>query len=1290
MPTGFEVVDSDLRSLDAEDSVLFFRELLWAEAAETGVTQSDAHTPTKINVGDGGLDATFSEAQPDRDDIIPEGNSGFQIKSSDMSYSRWENEVSDSDGDGLKPRIERLLSEGGTYVLVIFDELVGMPSDRDDMDKLERWEHTLREKFAEFDDADVRVYDTSKLSGFVNRFPALVSKLKQLEPAQDYSSWSRTERIDELEFVADNLRNTRIEEIQEILRIPREDCPLIRITGLAGTGKTRFIHEALSPDDLRNRVLYVHAEKFLQSGLSTRLQINEDWSAILVVDNCSSEQHEECVRKFGGQSDRLAVITISDDFTDVEADYAFRLQPLDNEHTLELLKRENPDVAEDRLERIARFTQGFPRIAALLSENIAPHPSDSAQNLLDIDDKVLLRRLILGRGADDDTFTDHKRVLEVFSLFEKVSWQTEEGELTPEARQVAKMAGFSEDLVRFREIVATQRERGILQGDYYLSIHLLPLATYLLQSWWEAHGLEELPSNLPREMQQNFGERIPFMATFEAGREWVSSVLAVDGPLTQDDGTLLNTELGSHLVFKLAEADPENAATLLQHILSTKSVDELRSWETGRRNLVRALQYMAVWEETFDPAARLLLRLGEAENEDYSNNASGVFAGLFSPGWGKLAPTEKAPIDRLHILEETLQSDSTRRQRLGVEAAESALTEPNRIVKTPGPEFQGARPTPNLWTPDSTDELFEYYRTVWELLIENLPGLDSETRSRGIDGLTGSIRGLAKLDESMSRMIRDSIQELSQKEWIDNRGLIRPVVSLTYYDTDQLAELEGEADAWNALENQLSKSTYQRRLLRYVGLSLTADSDIYEEKLTELAEESLANPDKFEEELPWLVTDDPNQARVHEFGYALSEQDPDQELLSDVVDAFREAENRSPYFIGGYLSAVPEAREDVRQSVLDEIQETATLQALLVDVIRLSGMTTEDAERIGDALQGEIIQPEHLKGITGGPSRRVDEPVFRELCEILLYDYGNSTPAAGNSIFDKIRSIAKQIDTRLPFGIIRSSPDQLNPGPLVLLPIFHHYYVYPEDGPELPKQLSVDLLTDPIFQQHHPTSLWSNHTAYEWKEIANAVMEQYPETQDHVLEMLLDQFSSESLLGNSIQVRELLYSMLSDYPEETWDAITTALEQRDERIIVLCDWLSGTTVDQQDRPPIKLVDPSLMWEWVEQNPEIRAPIAARFVPPEMLQSNEGTCLDRELLRRYGDVDGVFGVLSDNFGTEHWTGPASQHYEEKKQQLEELREAETNDNVRAWLTEEIANLERQVQGAERFEESLGRR
>lgn len=55
MPAGFEVVDADLRALDAEDSVLFFRELLWAEAAETGVTQSAAHVPTRINVPDGGV-----------------------------------------------------------------------------------------------------------------------------------------------------------------------------------------------------------------------------------------------------------------------------------------------------------------------------------------------------------------------------------------------------------------------------------------------------------------------------------------------------------------------------------------------------------------------------------------------------------------------------------------------------------------------------------------------------------------------------------------------------------------------------------------------------------------------------------------------------------------------------------------------------------------------------------------------------------------------------------------------------------------------------------------------------------------------------------------------------------------------------------------------------------------------------------------------------------------------------------------------------------------------------------
>ena len=60
-----------------------------------------------------------------------------------------------------------------------------------------------------------------------------------------------------------------------------------------------------------------------------------------------------------------------------------------------------------------------------------------------------------------------------------------------------------------------------------------------------------------------------------------------------------------------------------------RSVDDLREFKSGRHYVVRALERIAQQSAYFERAARLLLRLAEAENETYSNNATGTFQELF-------------------------------------------------------------------------------------------------------------------------------------------------------------------------------------------------------------------------------------------------------------------------------------------------------------------------------------------------------------------------------------------------------------------------------------------------------------------------------------------------------------------------------------------------------------------------------------------------------------------------------------------------------------------------------------
>lgn len=907
--------------------------------------------------------------------------------------------------------------------------------------------------------------------------------------------------------------------------------------------------------------------------------------------------------------------------------------------------------------RIADLSEGYPGIALKIAQNLED-TDEVPENILELGDDPLVDRLIGTAEMDSQEEQATKRVLEAFSLFEKVEWKTEDGEISQEAKWIAKFTGFdsTEGNHRFREVIETQRDRGILTGDYYLRVTPLPLATHLLGSWIEKHGkgeLEQLFEDMPPDMQQRFGSRIPYMSSFRAGKNWVSDKLTHEDTFYRNDGAVLETDWGSQLFRQFAEAAPREAIEPLEHFFEARTREDLLDFTTGRRKIITSLQYIVVWRDTFSRAARLLLRLAEAENEDYANNATGIFTGLFSPGIGKLSPTEAPPETRLPVLEEALRSESTRRQEIGVVAANSALRSQRGITKTVGPEYQGARHTPELWQPDNWEELFDYYSEAWDLLYNSLSDLNSEQRLEAVDALTGSVRDLAKLHPTLSEQIRETLVDLSERERGHHKKIIRATVELLHYEGDTLEEVEEEKQAWNDFLAHLTEDSYHGKVLRYIGMSLPADRETIDQKVEEIAEEGFSNPEKLNEEISWLVTNEPNNRRVFDLGSELSSLDHNHAYLSTILSEFRDVgEERGIGFLSGYLSPLIEQDEERRDQVLDQIQESDELQPYLMDIIRLSGVTDKDVDRIVSLFRAGEISGEDLRGFeTGGVSRSIDPETFVDLTEMIL--------ASGD-----IQDV------------------------LTFLPVFFHYYVFPDNPPQLPEEATERLLTHAAFTEAQEDITIRQGLSHDWKEVAIEYLDQNPDKADALLNATINAFGeSKSVVGNTVEVKELLSHLLSEHPERTWERITTVLDERDERVIPLRMWLSGEAT-YVDGNPVKQVPPDWLWDWVEQDEENNAILAAMIVPSRLFHSETETCLARELLKRYGDREEVRNTFSGNYGTESWSGPTSEHYREKKEQLEEFREEESNENVLLWVNSTISKLEDDISQAEKYEERIG--
>ena len=80
--TIFTVTNDDLGRLDEHTAVDFFQRLLWAEARRIGIEISKINVSSRINVPDGGVDATVDEVQiATGSGIIKPGRTSYQIKS---------------------------------------------------------------------------------------------------------------------------------------------------------------------------------------------------------------------------------------------------------------------------------------------------------------------------------------------------------------------------------------------------------------------------------------------------------------------------------------------------------------------------------------------------------------------------------------------------------------------------------------------------------------------------------------------------------------------------------------------------------------------------------------------------------------------------------------------------------------------------------------------------------------------------------------------------------------------------------------------------------------------------------------------------------------------------------------------------------------------------------------------------------------------------------------------------------------------------------------------------------
>ena len=1213
--TIFTIKKEHLRDLNPTDAEDLFRELLRAEVLRLGPENFKINVPRGTNVIDGGIDATVdANLLVTQSDIIALGKNGYQIKSG-KTFKPWQKteirkelfgDRTPLNRETLGEHIQTCLDADGTYVLAC----AGIHLSNSNIEKARSHIEKYLKDQCDYENPKVKVWDQANLINFLEEFPLLVLGLRGILEARFKSHW-RWSKDDSMRvpFVSGESQDDLIAKIRRELR--QNDCAVyVPVWGDPGIGKTRLVLEATKIDDLSPFVIYYGSDsQFLQDSVMNELLQSDNYlSAIVVVDGCELHNQIRIWNELKNQSPRIKLITISNDYDKIPEDISdCEIECLDDEQISEIIH--GYDVPEFQARRHTDLCSGSPKMAHHVGKTLA-HFSGNASAVLSQDTVFKGFYVDLEReNLNSPEVQERELVLQHIALFKQFGFKDP---ISQEAKVIAEKVKDAIPQNRFRKIVLGLKKHGVLKGDYTLRITPKALHIKLWTEWWETYSdgefnFVEFTQDFTPTLLNWFYGMFKYAAESEEASRIVKKLLGPNGPFQIEGSFLIN--LDNDFFLALTEAAPESALECLKQTVEKCDRETLFRF-TWRRKVVWALEKIAMQKNLFPDAARLLLALGEAENERWANNASGVFAGLFSLGPDRIAPTEESPIERLRILKEAFESDSKERRVLALKACDVAL-ESECFSRAIGVEYQGLGKGPKLWNPETYGEWWEAYRQVWHFLSEKLEDLPEDEREEAVGILLQHARGIAKAT-NLNDLVVDTIRAFKEKPFVDNRLLIRTVVEFLHYEDKNLPD--SVRQCWKHLKDELVGSDFHSMMQRYVGMDLLIDyfdenGNYFEQghpQIHALAQQAVDTPNLLGLELHWLITTEVENGRA--FGYELGMRDKDFCFLPMLLDAQRNAgSNVDVYFLGGYFRAIFERDSVLWETQLNMLIEDTKLNSLIPDLTRYSGLTDQAGLDLLNLAKSGVIEVNRFKIFTSGRViESLSDRVFRTWIEFLLDSTDKSTVS-------------------------------------IALGLYNHYYIRGESEAVLPPQLTFRMLTHPSLFEESDGDQFDTITDYYWTEIGKVFLRFDQEKSLELAELILVSFGMKGPIvgGFNPQAASVLTEATKLYSEQIWERVCKYLEAQVEtrndwsRKLSLERWLkeADLSTTRKGEGALTLIPREKIWEWIDNDMEGRAQhLAHSLVPKTLLTGEWRASLARATLVRYGERQEVRHALISNYLT----------------------------------------------------------
>ena len=752
MKVSLEITGEHIAELNDPDLRSLIGLLCEADYRVAGLRTSGIKWGGHQNARDGGLDVVVEdEITPPTNSFVPRKVTGFQVKRPDMPRAKILREMKP---EGiLREKIKSLIKRKGAYVIVSSGSSVS------DLTLNARMKAMKEAVASERNACDLHLdfFDRGRIATWVRSHPSLIIWVRDKtgRPMRGwcpYENWANAPSGIEEEYLLDGKlrlhdvtgtgdQGLTVEggllKIRSVLSTPGKS---VRLTGLSGVGKTRFV-QALFDSRIGERAL--NRSQAFYANISddplpnprelTESLINGGTEALLIIDNCPPELHRSLTRICSVPQSTVSLLTVEYDIREdvPEETDVFRLGPASDGIICNLIGKHFPHISSLDVRKIADFSGGNARIALLLAATVK-----KGEMLSRLRDEVLFKRLFRQRHDPDKSLLVSAEACSLVYSFQGEDISSGDSEL----KFLASLIDGKSVNDLYRDVAELKRRELVQSRGKWRAVLPHAIANRLAR-----HALESIPKESlvnkfiysgNGRLIRSFARRLSYLHDCDVAVEIANDWLSQDGWIGRSIGNLENLDID--LLANIAPVSPKGTLDAIERAAGGNNERRFMSTTNPRYyRFVSLLSNLAYDAELFDRSVRLLCRYALFEDKaGQTGSASYMLNSLFHI---RMSGTRASVESRAKIIERLVDSEDRDKQEFGLLLLSAALE-----TRDFGPYFRsdfGARSRDFGYEPQTPKE-YAHWFTVFIRVCTRLAlsGRPIEEQARKL--LAGNFYGL--------------------------------------------------------------------------------------------------------------------------------------------------------------------------------------------------------------------------------------------------------------------------------------------------------------------------------------------------------------------------------------------------------------------------------------------------------------------------------------------------------------------------------------------------------------------